>query len=281
VNTPVRWNTSSAHLSTLPGKWKEIQRGLRLVAFGYCALLLITLPGLFLVWISQGYRAHWLFERADGFTRDHAQLIGLCVAGAGTLMWYGLLVAGQWHCLSYSPQCHSAKELLFICALCLALGPTSLVTAYFMTGGEVEILFREGLSSLIRQPGLHASLLLQVGGATLIMVNLVLFSGFLRAVVKCLNSEDDAGRVHRYLWFVGFLIGGTFGMLWTPRAEVLMALASGWVISLLWHVTLINHASRLVNRVLPGGGEKQLPVERQRAKPYSGLHRYYVHVKPE
>jgi hypothetical protein len=80
---------------------------------------------------------------------------------------------------------------------------------------------------------------------------------------------------------MGFLIGATFGMLWTPRPEVLIALASGWVMSLLWHVTLINHASRLVNRVLPRSGEKQPAVERQRSKPYSGLHRYYVHVKPE
>lgn len=282
MTTPNRWTASSAHLSNLNGKWKEIKSSLRLVAFGYCVLFLFAIPGLLLIWLSQGQRTAWLFTPTSGFTRPNAQYLGLCIAGLGTLSWYALVLIGQWNCLSHAPSRHGAKELLFLCAVCLALGPTSLATAHFLGGTNPEVLLSEGLSALFQQPETHAILLLQVGGSLLIVFNLILFGGFLRAVGICVQGEQGAGPAVRSLWFVGFLIGATVGMLWTPLPGVLVTLVSGWIIGLLWHVTIIHHTYRLIDRVLtPPPQDRSRPVEDPRPRPYSGLHRYYVHVDPK
>lgn len=198
--------------------------------------------------------------------------LGLCVAGLGALLWYGLLLIGQWNCLTYAPSRHAAKALLFLCAMCLALGPTSIATAHFLGGTNPQVLFTEGLSALM----------LQIGGAFLIVLNLVLFGGFMRAVGKCLHGDQGAAPVVRFLWFIAVLVGATLGILCAPRSEILIALASGWIIGLLCNVTLIIYSSRLIFRVLPPTQkDKAKPVEESRPRPYSGLHRYFVHVKPQ
>jgi hypothetical protein len=279
MNTPVKWNASvSAHLSTLHGKWKEVQKGLQFVLLGYCFLLLMVVPALVLVWHSQRDSKQWLFEKSLGLSPEDGLVIGWGLAGLGTLVGYGSWLAGQWRCLGYAPQRHAAKEVLFASILCLFLGPIALVTAHFLGGADNYVLLTQGLHSLPAQTWGQTGSILQLVGLLLVLGNLLLFSAFLRAVVKCL-APAQSSQLSAYFWFVAFLVGATVGLFWSPRNEVLVCLASGWAICLLWHLALIHVASRSVNTLLPAGNDPQRYDRSHKPKPYSGLHRYYVRLK--
>src|SRR5207253_1981983 len=149
MNTPLNWNASiSAHTPALQAKWGEVQKGLRRVLLGYWSLALIAVPGLFLIWFVQAEPVRWPFGTHQGLNPTVGLVVGWILAGVGAVLWYWLVFTGQWHCLTYAPQRHAAKELLFCCFFCLLVGPAALAAGHFLRGEESYQSVAEGLVSL-------------------------------------------------------------------------------------------------------------------------------------
>jgi hypothetical protein len=110
--------------------------------------------------------------------------------------------------------------------------------------------YLEGPASLL---DFRASDVLRLAGTVLILLSVVLFSGFLRIVGRCVGGRRG-WAVIGYLSFVGFLIGCSVGLHLIPRRyydrDAWVLLALGWFLSLWWNLFLIRRARGHVSQVL-------------------------------
>jgi hypothetical protein len=251
MKTPVRWNASgSALLSRVSRpRWTEVRQGLSLVLGGHLVLLALIAPSLSLVW-HRPYQwpplEIWL-----GLSVEEVQNIGLIIACVGVALAYLLLLAGQWRCLTHSTQGHGAKELLFAAMLCALIAPLCLLAGHFLGTDDNFAFFVEGLNGRNPLALIREGSLFPLAAALLAVLNVVLFTGFLRAVVRGLGKQELKVT---YFCFVGFLLGGTTGNMVFPELSshpwVQLLLASGWALGLLWHVALVIAVRKRLSQAL-------------------------------
>lgn len=253
MNTPIRWNASASRMVSAVArpKWEEVRQGLTFAALAYVCLLALVVPGVFLVRLAhQGGSPDAFF----GLDADGANALGWILASSGTFLGYLLLLAGQWRCLSYAPQAHSAKEFAFACLLCSLMAPASIGAAHFLGGTENYDVLQLGPSGLTDLTLFHGAGLLQLAGVGLGLLSVLLFSGFLRGIARCHGDEQRVRGIACFVWFASFLVGSTAGLFLHARSHSLTApwavLALGWWLSLLWHLILILAASRSIQRAL-------------------------------
>jgi hypothetical protein len=278
MNTPIRWNTSiSAQVPALHAKWAEIRKGLWHVLLGYCFLVLMAIPGLFLLCYGMTESVRLPFVEHLALSRQAAFILGCGLSGGGSLLWYLLMFTGQLRCMTYAPQRFAAKDVLFCCVFCTILAAVGMAVGSILEVARGADNFLEGLMLLQVQSLTQPGPLVQLAGLFLVLVNLLLFTGFLRAVMKCLGPAGLAS-VAAFFWYVAFLAGASVGLLWGAGREVLAGLAIGWAVCLLWHVALVSAARRRVAHVFPEHAGKGRLDQQHRPKPPSGLHSPYVRL---
>jgi hypothetical protein len=232
-------------------KWEEVRQGLSRAALGYVCLLVLGLPGVFLVWL-----AHQIGPSAPlfGLGVDDTATLGWVLAGTGAVLGYLLLLAGQWRCLAYAPQSHSAKEVAFACVLCSVMAPAALGAAYFLGGPETYEVLQMGPAGLTKGTFFQGGGILQLTGVALGFFSVLLFSGFLRSLARCHGDEKRVRSIACFVWFASFLVGSTAGLFLHAGSQALLApwavLALGWGLSLVWHLVLILAARRGIQRAL-------------------------------
>jgi hypothetical protein len=272
MNTPIRWNASvSGNVLALQSRWKEVRNGLQLVVLGYCFLVILAVPGLVLLCLTQLQ----LTSPLPNVSLEQAVVLGWVLAGGGMVLTFGLLLLGQCRCLGNAPQRHASRELLFTCLLCTIVGAACLATSWTL-GGTDNFKALVGLRDSWRHyPILQAPEMLQVAGASLVLLSFLLFSAFLRAVFKCVAPSRSV-LVSLLFWAVGFLGGATIGLLVTPVREVLLIVCAGWVAAFLWHVILILYTRWSLLKFLSSKPDQFRMDGRHYNKPPSGMHRHVV-----
>ncbi|MCI0639339.1 MAG: hypothetical protein L0Y72_29195 [Gemmataceae bacterium] len=247
METAVRWNSSgSRELPKLSfPKWREIRQGFIIAFIGFVFLFMVALPGLLLLGPSK-----WTVVSTFGIRVDAAMAIGEVLAIFGGGAGYLFLVLGQLRCLISSPQRHAGKELLFSAFLCSITTPFLFLGAHFLDGDKNYAFITDGIHNLAYVDLLHGGGLLQLCGLGLTLLNILLFSGFLRGTACYFNDERRARALTCYFWFMAFLVGGTFGM-WLHSAHIThpdpwTALVTCWICALIFHALLIYSAIHCV-----------------------------------
>jgi hypothetical protein len=234
--------------------WRQISAGLRLVAFGYCALLLGSAVSAVLIWSALSDQP--LFGLNTG--RDDRNLLPLFL-GASLLLTalfsYGLVIAGQWRCLMYAPQRSNAKELIYICFHCLIVGSVLNGIGAYLDGVANYKALQHGWTGLQEIDAWSAGNLMQVGSILLGIAGSLVFSQFLRNVADCFKDRRRARAVDLNLWFMGLLVGGSVGAVicmrqLALRANALPWLAAGWLLCFGWHLWLVLRVRRCVDEGL-------------------------------
>ncbi|MCI0381299.1 MAG: hypothetical protein L0215_27250 [Gemmataceae bacterium] len=245
METTVRWNSSGSRelpKLSLP-KWQEIRQGFIIAGIGIVMLLLVALPGLLLLGPHK-----WTIVSVFGIRADAVTAIGEVLAMVGGGAGYLFVVLGQLRCLISSPQRHAGKELLFSGFLCLITTPFLFLGAQCLDGDKNYAFITSGIHNLAYVDLLHGGGLLQLCGLSLTLLNILLFSGFLRGTACYFNDERRARSLTIYFWIMAFLVGGTFGM-WLHSAHIThpdpwTALVTVWICALVWHALLIYSAIR-------------------------------------
>jgi len=272
MHTFVDWNASvSGNVSDLRSRWNKVRTGLRLVVVGYCLALAIAVPGLILLCLNQLNLVGRGTSLLPTLRREQIEAVGWVVHGTGMALGFGLLILGQWLCLTHAPHRHSARELMFTCFLCVPLGPACLAVSWCIGGLETFKLLVEIADGLRPRGFLQGVEILQLTGLVLVLVNIVLFTTFLRAVSKCMYPSKSPQTA--YYWFVVFLVGASVGGIAAPTQEIWLGLGAGWGVALCWHLVAIWWTNRSIKRVLFAGQEQQRLDRNQRSRPFSGFHR--------
>jgi hypothetical protein len=196
------------------------------------------------------------------------------------------MLIGQWVCLFNAPQGHGAKELAFVCVL-LAVLVLPVNVAAFVVGGAGDFawlgrILRYPLESTSWTKIPTGSLLQLIGG--LLLVNILTFSQFLRALLLRAHQENRTRRIEAFFFYVCVVVGGSVGVGMAPEVIrssqlVLPAVVLAWLLVLGWHAWLILGACDCARMILsaPIAGAGGLRVDaKQPQKPPSG---YWMPLK--
>jgi hypothetical protein len=251
MSTTIKWNASESkevHAVSRP-RWGQVRQGFVLAVMGHTWFVALAMPGLFLLG-PLGWRLAYLCS----LELDDTLALGLLLLGAGTLVGYGLVLVGQWRCLTYAPQGHGAKELQFACLLCTLIAPPCFVVAYYLGGAELYPAIPHDPAALRAAGLLSPAVVFPVAGLVLALVSSLLFSGYARAVGRYLRDPEVSRRVAQYFWFVLFLVGGTAGMVLemrrSYRLEGLVVMTGAGFVCVAWHALVIRSAARSIARML-------------------------------
>jgi hypothetical protein len=276
TDTPLEFNS--------PTGWRAIRRGLALVMGGYFVLIGGGVLALLFVWLGIG-AGPTARPVGQGMTdKEGFLLLGVLMLGLTALLSYGLVLAGQWHCLMYAPQGQHAKELMYACFHCVLLGSILSAAGACLDCGRTYDILWDGLAEVGKIDLFSPGNVLLVAGAVLGLVNMLVFSQFLRRVASCFQDRARQRVVDLNLGFVGLLLGGSFGALfYVPRiglrGALLPWLAVGWLLCLAWHLCVVTRAYARVGDGLraSAGSPGARPAEGQpgsvSAHTLSGLHR--------
>jgi hypothetical protein len=225
-----------------PG-WQQISAGLRLVAWGYTALLIGSIVGVLLVWVVLSGHAVFGPRPSDDYS-DQLLLFAVLTLGLTAIVSYGLVLAGQWRCLMYAPQRGSAKELIYVCLHCVLIGSVLNGVGAYLDGGKTYAALQQGWEGLHALDAWSPANMVQAGSLLLGVAGSLVFSQFLRNVAECFNDRRAARAVDFNLLFMGLLIGGSVGThLFIRRlslqGDTLPWLIGGWLLCFAWHLGLV------------------------------------------
>jgi hypothetical protein len=247
--------------------WQEISKGLSLVVQGYWVLMVGGILGPTLVWLALNGGPRLPGVEFGRNECDSLLLLGLLTLAATALLSYGLVLAGQWRCLMYAPERHSAKELMYICINAVLIASLLNLVGVWVDGERTYIALRNGWEETGKLDLTTPGPLLQLASAGLGLFGSMIFSQFLRNVASCFNDRARMRSVDLNLAFVGLLLGASAGTVLCVhrlalRAELLPWLAGGWLLCFAWHLLLVRSVRRGVEtglRNLPSVGVTPAP----------------------
>jgi hypothetical protein len=274
MDAPLRWNTSiSGDVVALQARWREVRKGLKQVVLGYCFLVFLAIPGVVLLYLSQAKPVSPL----SFLSLNEVMVLGWFLAVMGLFLMFGSILLGERRCLNHAPQQHGSRELLFTCFVCTLVGAGCLTISWFVGGIDNIKALVDILEAWRHYPIHQAPELLQLAAGALLVINFLFFTGFLRAVLRCV-APSRTGAVNTLFWAVGFLGGATFGLFMTPVREVLLLVYGAWVVVFLWHVSLILFTRWSIRQGLSGKTDQIRLDGRHQNKPPSGMHRQIVDI---
>jgi hypothetical protein len=269
MDTALKWNScGSREVRTLARlRSREIRHGLILAMVGDVLLLG---PGFFGLLLTGAAGEEVLQVR--GLSPGDAALLGPAVALFALVIGYPLGLIGRWWCLLSSPEGNIAKEWQFACLLCFLVTPGCFVLAYFLGGANPVAAFCS-TNSLAKFDFLSSAAFVQLIGLVVGVLSLVLFSRFIRAVIRYLpedaTQEGATQGVGRFFWFIAFVLGATSGLVLEAREPLpatWWALTVGWVVCLLGHTAQLSSASRRFALAEQGKVSQQVPTPKAEEK---------------
>jgi hypothetical protein len=256
--------------------WQAVATGLNLVVRGYVVLLAGSAVAALLLGLPGGFAIPLPFNTVAEH-RDTMLLVGVATLALTAVLSYGLVLAGQWHCLMYAPQTQSAKELMYVSLNCVLVGAGMNVAGVWLGGGELLGALREGTGGLQRLDFTSAGVVLQIGSGLVGLIGSLVFSQFLRNVAGCFGDQARVRGVDLNLAFVGLLVGGAVGVVLcvgqaARAAELVPPLAAGALACFAWHLGLVNGVRRCVVLGLLRAAERaRIPVEAGGRRPMHTL----------
>jgi hypothetical protein len=235
---------SSAQVNGESG-WHEISRGLTHVVWGYTVLIGGSLLGAGIIWLALDGRLATVWAGATEDDRQSALAMGVLTLGLTAFLSYGLVLAGQWRCLMYSPERQHAKELMYLCINCVFIASGLNVVGVVLDGNHSYSALQQGWEGVEAIDWCSAGNVAQLGSAAMGLFASLVFSQFLRNVASCFNDRARVRSVDLNLALVGLLLGGSAGtLLWvhrlTSKAEMLPWLVGGWLLCFAWHLWLVH-----------------------------------------
>jgi hypothetical protein len=262
---PVRWNTTGSrevHTVARP-RWRQLRQGLLLVVLGQ--IMLYACVG-----IAAAFLGPWSDDVVSYLrvAREDVPIYGWGLGGGGALLGYLLLLLGQWRCLVYAPQGNAAKELQYAALTGALTVPLVFALARYLGG-------KEAFAALADLDFFCLGAIMPILSLVTSVLYLLLLSAFARAVRCCLRDEKATRRAGYFFWFVGFLVGGTVGVVLQVRyngggTELVLALVLGWLLGLLWHLVLIVGTARGVARALKKQNSREVPTTRASSERQAG-----------
>jgi len=260
------WNVSTDRpAESADVGWNEVGQGLKLVGAGYVLMIAGTCLGLFLAWPAISGK-ELSGARALSPSEEQASLVaGLVAVGVATLCSFLLIVAGQWRCLMQAPGNESAKELMYASIICIF---SALIMHGFGTyagGAKNYIALGQGMEGLDKLDFRHGGGALQLLSAALGLLNVLIFSHFLRRIAIHFADRSRVRAVEMLLLFTCLLVGASAGAyLWRHRlpymSELALGLAVGWLVCLVWHPFLIASIRACIQRGVQRAQPKENPV---------------------
>ncbi len=180
-----------------------------------------------------------------------AMVLLLGLAGVGSLI---LIVKGKWICLSSAPELFHAKWMMFMSIVCVLAAPALNTGSLLVGKSKAEARGRASnqMSALLDEleqykhgmPALDTRDYIKVAGQAFGLLSSVFFVLFLRAVALGWGAQGRARFAELYLLFLALLVAGVVVLLCKPsfmlaRPQLLLALASGWLMAGLWYLVLI------------------------------------------
>jgi hypothetical protein len=288
----MNWNAIDSKVlqTQLSPKWYEVSKGLTLVAAGYLLLITLALPGALLLGLifhnGPLFHPRLVLGQQQKALLDLPVPVALCLV---VLLGFGMVLAGKVRCLTHSTQHRGAKEVMLACITCFLAGLFLFVAAHFFGGLQNYLVFEKGLGALGQISLLNAGTLFQLVGAALVLGAWLLFGQFQRRIAQYFEDKAVALRVDIYLFYVCLMIGGSIGVLASPRlasrGEVFLALVGGWLVCVLAQVVLMVSTGRCIEEALRGSSRSEPPRPQTDAKAgtavsRSGLHRTYKALFP-
>ncbi len=216
--------------------WREVSQALTKILLGYFVLVVGCFAGaILLVLALHGQEMELLPKGRNQNLIEVLITVGSLVMGLSCLLGYGMIMVGKWRCLMNAPERRAAKWLMFICMLCLLVGPV--MNAMFSISGAGADNYRalkQGREGVAEVKFDTTGTILQLVGAAISLASTVLFVLFLRAVGSCFNSKILVSGTHLYLLYLALLVGGTVQVTLSAekslaKPEVVMALGLGWL----------------------------------------------------
>jgi hypothetical protein len=245
--TAIAWNPSGSRevRTTARPKWKGIRQGLSLAMLGYLGFVVLAVPCLVLALPRGGSIVELV-----GLDAEFASSLGWALVELGALGGYGLVLLGQWRCLVHAQQAHAAKDIQFACVLCGLLAPACFAASQYLGGADNYVLLGRGIGSLDDLRILAGGGVLQLVGVLIVLLNILLFTSFARAVRRSLGEPD--GGVKAFLWAIAFLVGSTVGFLlnaqYLPSRNAWPVIGLCWLLCLVWLALLLRRTAQAVAR---------------------------------
>ncbi len=240
--------------------WREVGKALTKILLGYFILVVGSIAGACLFVLAlHGRELEILPKGANKNLVEVLIIFGSLAIGLSCLLSYGMVMVGKWRCLMNAPERRAAKWLMFVCMLCLLVGPV--MNALFSISGAGADNYRalhKGREGVADVKFDTTGAVLQLVGAAISLASTVLFVLFLRAVGSCFNSTVLVSGTHLYLLYLALLVGGTVQVMLNgekslAKPEIVMALGLGWLgfavgyvlIILATRICILNGLSRV------------------------------------
>jgi hypothetical protein len=229
-----------------------VARGFTLILRGYQILIVSTLAGL-------GLMAYWQYQDI-AYTQAglHApddllawQAGGLALLLFGPLTAGVVVLIGQWRCLGHATERHGAKSLMYACLICLILSGVVCLAGVIASAAELPKGLETGWADWNRLEFSVTATIAQVASLVVLVLSMLLFTLFLRAVATCFRDERRTRHIEGFFLFTGFLLGGSVFVFLGNRQlssqpDFLLGLAGCWVFAFLWHFVLVGSTRRCI-----------------------------------
>jgi hypothetical protein len=267
--------------------WPEVRSGLHRILLGYlvtvAAFALLVLGILYIATLVMDGRIAEAFIDAGMLVFFGAGL--MVVLG---ILSVALVVTGKVRCLLSVPERSGAKWLMFCSILCFVVSPALNIASDFIpskvTPDQVEALMRkhsalfDGKLAMLNAGGgkgksdpamtvlnevrdlivsvalLDSKAYITLAGMVAGLLHTMFFVLFLRAVAQCFGDTGRRLFAECYLLFSVVLVGSCVYLFFHPPRRVadlglmLLILAGGMVLNLLWYLALIVSASMGIAR---------------------------------
>lgn len=235
----------------------ELRRGLWLVVLGYLSMIALLVGAGLGLWLAFSESAEASRSRAAAEDLEVYLFAGCVVFLLLGLASIALVIRGKWVCLMHAPETFHAKWFMFGAIVCILTGPalnfgSSLIgeqapnTARKSKAARVTAVMRRDYEEY--KKGLpkfdSARSWTKLAGDIAGLLSTVFFVLFLRAVALCWGYQGRARFAELYLVFIAVLVAAIVVLLRNPsymihRPQLLLGLASGWLLSGVWYFFLI------------------------------------------
>ena len=245
----------------------DLRKGLCSILLGYAVSVgtVLAVVGLlfYVIWQVRTTPSRQAVENAST-----ALFVGGGVLFLSGLFSLSLIVRGKWLCLMRAPEHCNARWLMFASMMCLLAGPVLNFGSYLIGDAKApairrpkneaahEATFRHLSDYKENITALDTRGWVKLVGDVAALLSSVFFVLFLRAVALCWDDGFRARLAEGYLLVTGLLAAGVVHLLlypakWMARPELVLGLAGGALLCVLWYFVLIISAIAGISSYLP------------------------------
>jgi hypothetical protein len=254
-------DTSAAELHSETG-WGEVRTGLNRIIFSYLLSFSAGIVAGFIGWMvyAQVKGLKEVQELGDVSTAIYVACGVLFFMILGS---FSLMVRGMWTCLMKVPERENAKWWMFACMLCFLMGPTlNFIAPFLDTKKSKASSHDEKIATTLYRSAQHypkqlalttlePTAYFSLAGSVASWLSGLFFLFFLRGVARCFQDTVRTRLTELLIAFTIFLFAGTIYFIMElakleVRLDLLLGLAGGWLLAVLWYFVLLVSISAMI-----------------------------------